>query len=147
MSVGRRLLDLARANLNALLDRAARAELDGLSEDDLRAELERREAQRATQEEDRRRRLAAEDAAKARAQQAKKDGRPKPPVARPPDPYRTLGVRRTATLAEVKKAYRALMREHHPDKHAGNPALQKIAAERSATITLAYAEITKHRSR
>jgi curved DNA-binding protein len=36
------------------------------------------------------------------------------------DYYRTLGVPRTATQAEIKKAFRKLARENHPDKHAGD---------------------------
>jgi len=36
------------------------------------------------------------------------------------DYYRTLGVPRTASQADVKKAFRKLARESHPDKHAGD---------------------------
>ena len=36
------------------------------------------------------------------------------------DYYRTLGVARTATQAEIKKAFRKLARESHPDKHPGD---------------------------
>ena len=36
------------------------------------------------------------------------------------DYYKTLGVPRTATQAEIKKAFRKLARESHPDKHAGD---------------------------
>jgi DnaJ-class molecular chaperone len=36
------------------------------------------------------------------------------------DYYATLGVPRTATAADIKKAFRKLARENHPDKHQGD---------------------------
>jgi len=41
------------------------------------------------------------------------------------DYYRTLGVPRTATQAEIKKAFRKLARESHPDKHPGDTAAER----------------------
>ena len=41
------------------------------------------------------------------------------------DYYRTLGVPRTASQADVKKAFRKLARESHPDKHAGDKAAER----------------------
>jgi DnaJ-domain-containing protein 1 len=148
MGVGRRILDLARANLNALLDRAQRTELEGMSERELLEELERRKRERSAQDEERERRRAAEAAAKQRAQtRARTTGKSGGGRAAPArtDPFHTLGVRRGASLEEVKRAYRALMREHHPDRHAGDPARQRAASERAAVITLAYTEITRRK--
>jgi DnaJ-class molecular chaperone len=41
------------------------------------------------------------------------------------DYYSTLGVPRTATQAEIKKAFRKLARENHPDKHAGDKGAER----------------------
>ncbi|MCI0583676.1 MAG: J domain-containing protein [Chloroflexi bacterium] len=46
------------------------------------------------------------------------------------DYYAVLGVPRTATAAEIKKAFRKLAREHHPDKRPGD----KVAEQRFKDI-------------
>lgn len=50
------------------------------------------------------------------------------------DPYKLLGVAKSATEAEIKKAYRGLAKKMHPD---ANPGDEK-AAERFKEITAAY---------
>jgi curved DNA-binding protein len=44
------------------------------------------------------------------------------------DYYADLGVLKTATDAEIKNAYRQLVREHHPDKQ-GDPAKFRAVTE------------------
>ena len=50
------------------------------------------------------------------------------------DPYSTLGVARDASEADIKKAYRKLAKELHPDTNKDNPK----AAERFAQVANAY---------
>ena len=52
------------------------------------------------------------------------------------DPYETLGVAKTASEAEIKKAFRALAKKHHPDKHAGDAAAQKRFQEISGAYDI-----------
>src|SRR5579859_2721660 len=61
----------------------------------------------------------------------------------PGDPYRVLGVSRTATDAEVRAAYRKLVKATHPDHNGGSPE----AARRFEAVQQAYAEIQELRKK
>ncbi|MCR5580331.1 MAG: J domain-containing protein [Pseudobutyrivibrio sp.] len=56
------------------------------------------------------------------------------------DPYRVLGVDRTASDEEIKKAYRTLSRKYHPDANINNPNKDQ-AEERFKEIQAAYNQI------
>src|SRR5579859_938737 len=57
------------------------------------------------------------------------------------DPYTVLGVSRTATDAQVRAAYRKLVKATHPDHNGGSPE----AARRFEAVQQAYAEIQELR--
>lgn len=60
------------------------------------------------------------------------------------DPYKVLGIDRTATDEEVKKAYRELARKYHPDNYVNTP-LADLAEEKMKEINEAYETIRKQR--
>ena len=54
------------------------------------------------------------------------------------DYYKTLGIAKTATAEEIKKAYRKLALKYHPDKTKGDKALE----DKFKTISEAYAVLS-----
>ena len=62
------------------------------------------------------------------------------------DPYEVLGVARAMELSAIKKKYRALVKNLHPDKQMaeGVPAeMVRLATDRLARINAAFGEIEK----
>lgn len=155
MSIGKRLIDLARAELNSLLERAAReddddggyrsrrrsrgdGDLGGMSDEELAAEIERRRRARDEVEE------------------AVRGGRPRsaPPPRTPPrtasgdsairKAYADLEVPAGSDFETVRKSYRRLMRKYHPDLHGGTPEKQRAANDLTQRLTQAYKTLEKH---
>ena len=60
------------------------------------------------------------------------------------NPYDILGVPRTASNDEVKKAYRTLCKKYHPDSYVDNP-LADLAEEKFKEVQAAYDQIMKER--
>ena len=58
------------------------------------------------------------------------------------NPYDVLGVPRTATNDEIKKAYRQLCKKYHPDSYVNNP-LADLAEEKFKEVQTAYDQIMK----
>src|SRR6185312_6630156 len=157
MSIGKRLIDLARAELNSLLDKAARAdddeeeyaprrrygtssgEFSSMSDKELEEEIERR-------------RQAREEVERATS----RTQRPEPRTA-PPPPRRTAAgdqaIRRAyaalevppgSDLETVKHSYRRLMRKYHPDLNTGSKEKQRAATDLSQRLTEAYKTLETH---
>lgn len=64
------------------------------------------------------------------------------------DAYRVLGVNEDASDAEIKKAYRRLMSQNHPDKLAGKglpESMREVAQARTSEIGNAYERIRNAR--
>jgi DnaJ like chaperone protein len=71
-----------------------------------------------------------------------------PPQRTPqgPDPYAVLGIERNADDRAVKRAYRKLISEHHPDRLGDLPEdMRKRAESRASEINAAYDRIKEQR--
>lgn len=63
-----------------------------------------------------------------------------------PDPYAVLGIERSVDDRAVKRAYRKLISEHHPDRLGDLPeAMRKQAEARASEINAAYERIKAER--
>ncbi|MBX7078827.1 MAG: J domain-containing protein [Nannocystaceae bacterium] len=163
MSLGKRLLDLARANLtdfrHALQRDEDRELLD--AERDARAREEPVEASEPGDDPDgetlgaragrgaRRFKDAAEEAWErafeaARARAGVRGDPPTDPAAERRRWYRTLELEPGADLKEVRRAYRRLMKQYHPDRFANDPEKLKVATEVTRKLTEAYNGLSAH---
>lgn len=71
---------------------------------------------------------------------AHKPRMPEPEAPRQLAPHEVLGVEPNATRSEIRRAYRKLVREYHPDQVAGMAEeLRALAERRMAAINAAYA--------
>lgn len=149
MSLGKRIWDIARSNITDFRDALKPDALDGLSEQE-RQVLDTEAADTVGAKAGRKARQfrdAAEEAWEKAydAAQARNGGQP---GARPtPEAerirwYRTLELEPGADLATVRKSYRRLLKQYHPDKFAKDPEKYKAATEVTRNITAAYDGLT-----
>jgi DnaJ-domain-containing protein 1 len=145
VSLGKRIWDLARSNVTDFRSALKPDALDGLSEQERRTleddggdTVGAKAGRKARQFRD-----AAEeawekafDAAQARAG-GQPGARPTPEAERVRW-YRTLELEPGADLPTVRKAYRRLLKQYHPDKFAKDPDKYKAATEVTRNITAAH---------
>jgi DnaJ-domain-containing protein 1 len=58
--------------------------------------------------------------------------------------YANLELKPGASLEDVKRAYRELMRKYHPDKHFGDATRHRAATELAESLTKAYGSLVEH---
>lgn len=58
----------------------------------------------------------------------------------PRDHYKTLNITRRANIAEIKKAFRRLAMQYHPDKMQGSSSVEKFAEVQQAYLVLSDPE-------
>lgn len=147
MTLGRRLWNVARAEVRSVLGRGPRREADRAEAD--RAEAERRAAAERRGEDDRAGTRASDDEG-GRAEPddrvgAGRRGR----SARAPETdvrrwYANLELPYGAPADEVRAAYRRLMRRYHPDRHFNDADAQRVATELSQALRRAYEGLLGH---
>ena len=69
-------------------------------------------------------------------EEPKKQSRPIPEELR--QDFAELGLTPEASAEECKKAYKKMLKLHHPDRHAGSPENMKRATEKTALVNAAY---------
>lgn len=130
MSLRRRILNLARAELNAALKKipvgGAARKPDPKEQARLEEELER--ARRHAEEHSR---------GRSGGQREDSDERLRRYYANLELPY-------GAGAAEVRAAYRRLMRRYHPDRHQGNEGAAEVATELSQKLRDAHDGLLAH---
>lgn len=164
MSIGRRFIDMARAELNELLDRAGERVRREPSEEDetlrsLDEELRKPAAPSARERPVANARELSDDELMAEIERRYRERHGRPPESEPrarsarTTPASSDEIRRAYAVLEVpagsdfptvKKAYRALMRKYHPDRHTGSAEKQRAAHELALKITQAYERLEKH---
>lgn len=160
MSIGKRLLDLARSNVTDFRDAFSSDALRDLlnSDRDSDVSVEPEPSDDGTKggttgakagRQARRFKDAAEDAwerayENARAKAGVRGDPPSDPLAQRKQWYRTLEVDSDADLRAVRKAYRKQLLKYHPDRHASDPEKYKAATEVTRRLTEAYNGLTRY---
>lgn len=155
MSITRRLFDLARSNITDFSHAFKKGDaLEGLSEDERKAIDEEVAKETVGAKAGRRARQVRDAAEEAwerafEAAQARAEAGGAAPTRRHHTEadrlrwYRTLELQPGATHEEVRKSYRRLLKQYHPDRFARDPEKHRVATEVTRNITEAYEHLSE----
>jgi DnaJ-domain-containing protein 1 len=155
MAIGKRLVNLARSNLTDFRQAFDRDRLRDLltSKNDEAAEPVEEESDETIGAKAGRNARRFKDAAEEAWERAYENARKRAGVrGEPPrDPasdrkrwYKTLEIEPGADLKTVRRAYRKLLLQYHPDRHANDPEKYKAATEVTRKLTEAYNGLTHY---
>lgn len=149
MSIAKRFIDVARANLTDFREAISTDRLrDLLNGETVEPEddntIGRRAGRRVREVRD-----AAEDAwqkayENARTRAGARGNAPVDAMSERRRWYRTLEVEPGADLQTVRRAYRKLMLQYHPDRYANDPEKLSVATEVTRKLTEAYNGLSMH---
>lgn len=151
MSLGKRLLDLARSNITDFVDGFSKDELREVLDEEERAAVDaevRNTVGSKAGKQARKFRDAAEEAWEKAFEAAQAGGGGRMSGGPTTEQqrrkwYRTLELEPGVTLDEVRKRYRKLLIQYHPDKFATDPEKYKAATEVTRNLTEAYNGLTR----
>jgi len=160
MSIGKRILDLARSNLTDFRSAFDRDHLrDLLTSNNKEEEPEPGESSSPSEDPSTvgskagRRARVFRDAAEEAWERAYDSAKARAGVRGEPlsDPaadrrgwYKTLELQPGADLKTVRRGYRKMLLQYHPDKFATDPTKQKAATEVTRRLTEAYNGLTRY---
>lgn len=150
MSITKRLFDVARANLTDFREAVGTDRLRGLLD---QREVQEEESDGTIGRKAGRRVREVRDAAEDAWQRAYENARSRAGVrgntavdtaAERRRWYRTLEVEPGADLPTVRRAYRKLLLQYHPDRFANDPEKLHVATEVTRKLTEAYNGLSAH---
>ena len=89
--------------------------------------------------------LRTDDGATSKSASSSRPPKPAIPAELRKD-YALLKSKPDAPLEEVAKSYKQLLRIHHPDRHAGDPAAFSKATETTKELTSAFRRIKEYKA-
>jgi DnaJ-domain-containing protein 1 len=147
VSITRRLIDLARSNITDFSHAFRKGDpLEGLSEEERRTieeEVARDTVGAKAGKAARHVRDAAEEMWDRAFEASQRAGGPASSRPRSSEAdrlrwYRTLELEPGASMEEIRRSYRRLLKQYHPDRFAKDPEKYKVATEVTRNITAAY---------